>query len=420
MSAPANRLSVGGLPLEALADRFGTPLYVYDAAAPREAYARMRRAFPRAAKILFSLKANPNPSIVAVLREAGAGAEVASIGELEIARRCGIPGADTVFAGPGKTDDELRASIAGELASVNVESRGELDRLARLARAAGQRARAAIRVNPSSGGGSARVAMGGRATAFGVDEEAVPELLRHAAGLDSIELVGIHLFLGTQVLEAAGCVEHLATGVRIARLFREVVGRPPAVLDLGLGLGVPLFANDPALDLDECARLGAAPLAELAPETELVLEAGRFLVAEAGTYVATVLDRKVSHGQTFVVLDGGMNHHVAAAGGFGNSLRRLFPIRRLGEAAGEDEEVTLVGPCCTTLDQFGSRLRLPNLEVGARIAIQRSGAYGYSVSPLLFLSHPTPAEVLVDRGDARLIRERRSTAALFATEWGEP
>jgi len=406
-------LFVDELPLATIADRFPTPFYVYSATALRAAYRALAGALPDGTEVLFSIKANSNPHIAVVFRELGAGAEVASLGELAIARRAGFAPANVAFAGPGKSRDELDAAVEAGLGCVNVESVAEARRLSALASERQRDCTVCLRINPRTRNPEARQQMGGHAVPFGVDEEQAAAALADIDRLPRVQLAGIHLYVGTQVLDAAAAASTIATAVDMTALFEQALGRPPGLVAIGPGLGVPLFAGEQPLDLDRFRTEAHAAIARRPAGSRITIEAGRFLCAEAGAYIATVLDLKESRGQRFAVLDGGLHHHAAAAGSFGNFFRKAFPIRTVRATSSSPVPVTLVGPCCTPLDRLVERLPLGDLSIGDRVAVLASGAYGYSASPLLFLSHAAPAELLVDGTHVAQIRAPFATANLF-------
>jgi diaminopimelate decarboxylase len=398
VSSSSGEHVVGGVGVSALAARLGrTPFFAYDRARIAARIAELRRALPAGVRILYSMKANPLPALVDELSGLVDGIDVASAGELAIAVRTGTAPARIGFAGPGKTDDELDAALAAG-AVVHLESPGEMGRYARLAGERSVRAPVVIRVNPPFQLERAGLRMGGDAAPFGVDAEDVPAMLR--ALPRELDLLGFHVFAGSQCLDAAAIADAQARTIDlVAGLVAELpahASAPVRSVNLGGGLGVPYFAGERALDLaelgDRMHRVAAAA-ADRLPGAVLAIELGRYLVAEAGAYVCRVVDRKVSRGRVFLVTDGGMHHHLAAAGRLGGAIRRNFPVVTAG--GGASEEVTVVGRLCTPLDVLADRIELPRLAAGDLIAILQSGAYGPSASPGRFLGHPPIDEVLV-------------------------
>lgn len=392
-------LLVGQVPVRQLAERVGqTPFYAYDRDAISGRVAEWRSVMPDRLALHFAIKANPMPALVAHMAGLVDGFDVASAGELRVALDAGMAPARISFAGPGKTDTELRAAVAAGI-TVHLESAGELARIAEIGATLGICPRVAVRVNPDFELKSAGMKMSGGPKPFGVDAEAVPEMLGRIRTL-GLGFRGFHIYTGSQNLRPeAICQAHTQTLLLAQRLAESAPG-PVAYLNIGGGLGIPYFPGERRLDLAPIAANLAAGLADL-PEhfhdTELIMELGRYLVGEAGVYICRVIDRKVSRGRTYLVTDGGLHHHLAASGNFGQVVRKNYPVlvaaRQASDAA--TEEVTVVGPLCTPLDILAERLVLPVCAPGDLIAVLQSGAYGYTASPLAFLSHPPPAQVLV-------------------------
>jgi diaminopimelate decarboxylase len=405
------RLRVGSVELGRLAGRISTPCYIYSGDAVVERARRVQWALGRETHLYYSLKANPSLGLCQLMARQDVGAEVASIGELALAQKAGFAPQKTIFAGPGKTDDELELAAASGILSVNVESSGELERLAGIARRLGKPAQAALRVNPTLPVSGSQMRMGGGPQQFGIDEEDLADVVRAFRGRPYLGLVGLHVYAGTQIFDVAGLLEHCRRVVELGRTMSQYLGKPLSVLDFGGGFGVPYFADSPEFDLDGFTQ-GYRQLVQicqadpgLAP-ARLIIELGRYLVAEAGVYVTRVVDVKRSRGQTFVVTNGGMNHHIIATGNFGQVFRKPYPIAPIDALeAPTEERVSIVGPCCTPLDTFARDLPFPRVRVGDLIGVFCSGAYGYSASSLAFLSHPTPAEALVWQDQVYVLRE---------------
>ncbi|MBK8575907.1 MAG: pyridoxal-dependent decarboxylase, exosortase A system-associated [Elusimicrobia bacterium] len=391
-------LSVGGMSLSALSDRAGgTPFYVYDRAKMTERVKLLRRHFPSEIKLHYAVKANPMPDVVAHLAKWVDGADVASGGELTVAKNAGFSAAETSFAGPGKRPEELAQAVEWG-ALVNVESVREVDILTRLAEELGRSPRVAVRVNPDFGLKHSGVKMGGGPQPFGVDVEQVPLLLAEI-GRRRLTFEGFHIFSGSQNLQSAAIVESQNLTLELAIRLSAWAPGPVRVLNIGGGFGIPYFPGDQPLDLapiGENLRRWMTPLRAALPEAQITGEMGRYLVGEAGVYVCRILDRKVSRGKTFLVVDGGMHHHLAASGHFGQVIRKNFPVaigNRMGEPA--TETVSIVGPLCTPMDLLADCIDLPLAQVGDFVVVFQSGAYGFTASPHRFLSHPPPSEILV-------------------------
>ena len=393
-------LSIGGVSLTRLALQAGsTPFFVYSRERIDEQISLLRRCLPADVDLHYSVKANPFPPLVHHAARRVDGFDVASANELALVLGTGIPARNISFSGPGKRDDELlRAIAAGVL--VNVESPGELRRIHALAAIHGIRARIALRINPPHALRGSRMRMGGGARQFGSDISLVPAMLaRIAEWGDDLEFEGFHIYHGTQNLEAECLIEAFRHSIELLLGAATHAPAPVRVANLGGGFGVPYFDGDPELDV---ARVGEAlhallsRLSEALPEVRVVLELGRFIVAGAGLYVTRIVDRKVSHGTTYLVVDGGMNHHLAASGNLGQMVRSNYPIVVGNKVSrGPREIVNVVGPLCTPLDILLKAGELGVADVGDLIVVLQSGAYGLTASPTGFLSRPPAAEMLV-------------------------
>lgn len=406
-SHDAIELAIGGITASELAARHGTPLYVFDAGVLRRRVADVRAALGPRVELLWSVKANPSQAVTACLRTAGAGAEVASLGELHLALAAGHAAAALRFAGPGKTAAEIAAAMDLGLGCFHAESQGELETIAALAHDRGRRAAVALRVNLPQELGGSRLRMGGRSSRFGIDVEQVPALLRSVAATPSLHLAGLHVYAGTQCFDAEAFVAHARALVEQAAGWERELGLVLDELDLGGGFGVATFTGDPTFDLDTAGR-GLRHLIEQhdRPGRRWFVELGRYLAAPAGVYLTRVVHHKQSGGQQHAVLDGGM-HQAAAAAGIGTVLKRApLLVHATRRHAPNVTPVTLGGPLCTPADQFAEQVPLPPLLPGDLVAVLHAGAYGLSFSPHGFLSHATPAEVLVENGTARVVRDR--------------
>ncbi|WP_299614817.1 pyridoxal-dependent decarboxylase, exosortase A system-associated [Pelagibius sp.] len=391
-------LLVGNVPITSLARRVGrTPFFAYDRARLKTRIAELRAELPERLTLHYAIKANPMAALVCFLAERVDGFDVASAGELTKALDAGMAPSKIGFAGPGKTDQELTQALAAGVL-VEVESGGELARLSGLAADIGATPRIALRINPDFQLKGSGMRMGGGAQQFGIDAEDAPQIIAdgRARGL---EIQGFHIFAGSQNLNAETIAEVQTKTLDLALRLADLLASPMRYLNLGGGFGIPYFPKDRPLDL---ARVGESlatvvdTLAEAQPQARPVLELGRYIVGEAGLYVTRVIDRKVSRGEVFLVTDGGLHHHLAASGNFGQVIRRNFPLviaNRMGAAP--QERASVVGCLCTPLDLLADKASLPRAEVGDLVAIFQSGAYGLTASPTAFLGHPDPAEVLV-------------------------
>lgn len=393
-----DELQVGGLPLSLLAERVGqTPFYAYDRALIAARIAAVRQVLPPRVRLHYALKANPMPALAGFIRPLVDGMDVASAGELKLALDAGMDAQAIGFAGPGKRTAELRQAVAAGVL-LHVESARELHVLAEAAQALGRPARVALRINPDFELRGAGMHMGGGAKPFGIDAEQVPALLRGMAG-QGLAFEGFHVYPGSQNLRAGVIAESLHRSLELVLRLAQHAPAPVRQVNLGGGWGIPYFPSEKALELAPIheALLHIQEQIDTAlPAAQLVLELGRYLVGEAGVYVARVIDRKVSRGQVFVVTDGGMHHHLAASGNFGQVLRRNYPVA-IGTRlqAREREVASVVGPLCTPLDLLADRVDLAVAQPGDLVVVFQSGAYGATASPQAFLGHPFCPEVLV-------------------------
>ncbi len=394
-----NTLQVGGRPLTDIVAEVGhTPLYVYDRAVIKQQVAHLRQYLPDPIHLHYAIKANPMPELVTYLSTLTHGLDVASHGELAIALASGTAADNISFAGPGKSQDDLLAATkAGVI--INIESPLELQRIVQAAETTGCCPKVAVRVNPDFELKSSGMKMSGGPKPFGVDAELVPDLLKHIQEL-GVDFRGLHIFCGSQNLKADAIIEAQSKTFELARRLASSLSEPLRWLNIGGGLGIPYFPGDQRLDLAPIGDNLQVLLSQYeefsAPQTEIVMELGRYLVAEAGIYVCEVIDVKQSRGETFVITNGGLHHHLAASGNFGQVIRKNYPVCVANKVQHDDlQTVSVVGPLCTPLDILGSKVSLPSVVPGDLIAIYQSGAYGYSASPLNFLGHPLPKEVLL-------------------------
>jgi diaminopimelate decarboxylase len=391
-------LHIGGQSAERLAARAGrTPLYVYDRAVVARTVAALRAALPEEIGLHYAVKANPMPALVQYLTGLVDGLDVASAGEMQVALDAGMAAAHISIAGPGKTPAELGRAIAAGIV-INLESENEMETVARLETELGMRARVAIRVNPDFELKSSGMKMGGGPKQFGVDAERVPAMLARLARL-KLDFHGFHIFSGSQNLRAAAIQEAQEKTFALALRLAGHSPVPVRLLNIGGGFGIPYFPGETPLELGPIGANLRRLLPELRlelPQAEIVVELGRYLVGSAGVYLCRVIDRKISRGQVFLVTDGGLHHHLAASGNFGQVIRKNYPVAVAGRMQGGEREIaSVVGPLCTPLDLLADRMELARAEVGDLIAVFQSGAYGLTASPLGFLSHPPPAELLV-------------------------
>ncbi|MCA8952628.1 MAG: diaminopimelate decarboxylase, partial [Planctomycetes bacterium] len=344
----------------------------------------------------------------------GAGAEIASLGELRLAIAAGHDPATLRFAGPGKTVAEITRAIELGLGCFHLESADELATIAAAAAGRDRRVGVAVRVNLPGELAGSRLRMGGRSSRFGVDAEQVPALLGTIAGTEAVELRGLHVYGGTQCFEAAAFVRQATELVERAAEWERELGLRLDELDLGGGFGVATYVGDPEFDLDAAGRgVRALIAAHDRPGRRWFVELGRYLVATAGIYLTRVVRTKTSGGERHVVIDGGL-HQCAMAAGAGTVLKRPPLLVHAGAVASAARQpVTVGGPLCTSADQLAAGVELPPLAAEDLLAVLHAGAYGRTYSPTAFLSHPSPAEVLVEDGKPTLVRRRADEAEVL-------
>lgn len=391
-------LAIGGRPVGALVEEAGdTPLFVYAAQRIRDRVAALRAAMPSRLALHYAVKANPYEPVLKTFAGLVDGFDIASGGELEIVRNAGIDPRDVSFAGPGKRDRELEAAIRAGV-TLNLESENEAERAFAVAEKLGIAPRLAIRVNPSFDLKGSGMKMGGGAKPFGIDADRVPAVIQRIVQ-GGAEWRGLHIFAGSQALNAAAIAETqeqtLALAARLARESGVALPR----CNLGGGFGIPYFPGDAPLDIETVGtRLSDQfdRLPDALADTAFCIELGRYLVGEAGVYLCRIVDRKVSHGETYLVTDGGLHHQLAASGNFGTVVRRNYPVAIATRFdAPAEEEASVVGCLCTPLDRLADKAGLPRAEVGDLVAVFCAGAYGATASPAMFLGQGPAREMLV-------------------------
>jgi diaminopimelate decarboxylase len=418
---------LAGIGPAALAREFGTPFYVYDLDLVERRLDALRAVLPRGFRVAYAVKANPALAILSHLRRLGAGADIASAGELDAVLRAGFDPAAVAMTGPGKQDGELAAAVAAGIGFVTCESFGELRRLERIAAGQGCRQRVLLRLAVTEDARLETVRLiGGAGGKFGMPLPDLREAARHAAASPHLEFAGVHAFGASNLRDAGQLAGHVEELVAVGRAVAAEAGVPLRIVDAGGGLGIPYAGGERPLDLAGLGRRLAA-LREgwdadpVLRDMTVILEPGRFLVGPAGAYVARVVDVKGSEDAPVAILDGGINHAVRPA--LVRSEHRIAMFD--GEAAGDGDHertrvndrptapTTVAGPLCTGIDVFTTKQRLPHPKVGDLVAILDIGAYGFTESMPLFLSHPWPAEICVRSGVARLTRPRMTPAELL-------
>jgi diaminopimelate decarboxylase len=401
--------AVARMPLPAIAAAAGTPCYVYSAPVIRDAYRRLDAAlgeYPHA--VHYALKANSSLAVVRLLKLLGSRADANSMGEVEIALRCGFTPGEILFTGVGKSTDELRRATALGLAAINVESPGELDRLDRLAQEQGTVVRVALRVNPDIDARShPHISTGLKRNKFGVPIDQAPLIFREIRQRPGLEAVGLHSHIGSQITEIDPLVRAARAAVDMAAAL-VAEGVPLRHIDFGGGLGIS-YDGAPALDLEAYART----LVDLVRPTGLtaLVEPGRVLVGPAGVLLTRVVDVKhFAGGRPFVVVDAGMTELMRPA--LYGAYHRIEPVTPRG---GPPLTADIVGPVCESTDTFARDRQLPPVDVGDLLVIRDVGAYGAAMGST-YLRRPLPPEVLCDEEGWRVIRRRQTIDDLLRLE----
>ena len=391
-------LQIGGMPLTRLAERVGsTPFYAYDRARLTERVMLLRRHLPPEVHLHYAMKANPMPAVVQHMATLVDGIDIASGGEQRVALDTVMDPGLVSFAGPGKSDKDLSCAIAAGVV-LNMESAAEMARIAAIGQRLGITPKVAVRVNPDFELKSSGMKMGGGPKQFGVDAEKVPAMLERIGQL-ALAFQGFHIYSGSQNLKVAALQDAHEKTFALAIRLAQHAPSPVLTLNIGGGFGIPYFPGEERLDLAAVGDNLKALLPEVKkhlPQAQIVIELGRYLVAEAGIYVSRVIERKESRGEVYLVTDGGLHHHLSASGNFGQVIRKNYPVA-IGNKVrgGARETVSVVGPLCTPLDLLADKMDLAHADVGDLVVVFQSGAYGLSASPVAFLSHPVAQEVLV-------------------------
>jgi len=415
----AGALTVEGIKVSDIAEEYGTPFYLYCPAIFRKKLTRLQQALEDF-KIYYSVKANPNPEVIHFFVEQGCGLEIASAGELYAALSCGCRPVDIIYAGPGKTEGEIIAAVESKVGEIHVESVAEIERVAAIGRRRNLQVSVCLRINPGQNAQAGAVRMGGKPSAFGIEEGQLAQAVEKVMGFENLILKGIHVYVGTQILDDKALLDMYRYAFALAGSIAEFSGSAIETIDFGGGFGVPYFEHESELNIERFGENLRGVIAENRKKhglsnASMVIEPGRYLTAEGGLYVAGVVDRKSSFGQDYVILDGGMNHHLAASGNLGQIIKRNYPLAVANRISQECiGAVNIAGPLCTPIDTLGRNVLLGEVEAGDVVAFFMSGAYGLSASPTGFLSRGLPLELFVVDGNVHVARKRGTYSGLFA------
>lgn len=395
-------IPLDGAFIHSLVNANRTPLFIYDRQVIKRKCSLFNQLEQFGVNTLYSLKANPNIHICNFIKELGLQAEIASVGELKILENCGFDISRCGVAGPAKTDRDLRLYITVGVGYVNCESLTEAYRIAAIGAELNIVPKINLRINPGENLFGARIKMGGKATPFGVDEEMLRQVVREIENIKHIQLVGIHVYCGTQLLDIATIVANFEYTSKLAEQVMTLTNRTLDVIDFGGGFGIPLSAADEPLDEKELFNklslfFSTLRNKSLFSNTIFLIESGRFIVGDAGYFVCKVVDVKVSREKKFVILDGGINHYMSLSPFFRFEAHnpRIRLIKKHYAAGMPVETVELAGPLCTSLDCLARKVVLPAIDIDDLVVFPNAGAYALTMSPVNFLGHDYPLEILV-------------------------
>jgi diaminopimelate decarboxylase len=404
--------------VRAVAGSFSTPFFLYSVDVIRERMRSLRGAFGNLLQLAVSLKANPNPTLLSKLAGDVEWVDVASLGEYYLARLAGIPASKMLFIGPGKTIAELEVVIGESIGLLVVESLEEMHHIERISRACGKRSNVLLRINPNFGRVSAGIQMSGVASQFGIDANELGMAMNLLKRLEHVCFKGIHVYLGSQMLDATVLANNFRSVLALANAMRDLYAEQVAVIDFGGGFGVPYFPHEKPLDIETLGRevieiFSKEAAALRAQGCTFLIESGRFLFADAGIYVCSVLYKKQSYGTQYLILDGGSNFH-SSLSGLGKLVRANFPFYSVPRHSGESSVVKeqqagfhLAGPLCTPLDILARNAPVEHHDCGDFIVFEKAGAYGLTFSQEKFLSHTSISELAFDRGRVDVIKRRK-------------
>lgn len=392
---------------KALAQQYGTPLYVYDFDAMSAQFEALKEAFRGRKSILaYAVKANSNLSVVKHFAQLGAGADCVSIGEVRRALMAGVPKYRILFSGVGKRDDEIREAIEADILYINVESEAELGRVEMIARELGQQARISIRVNPNIDPKThPYISTGLHDNKFGVEIDAAKRMYIQAKNSPHLDPVGIHFHIGSQLTELEPIYE---AAVIVADLLRslQAIDIELKFFDIGGGLGVR-YSDETTIEPYDYAQAVLSALKGL--DVTIVCEPGRFLTANAGYFLTRVLYEKRNGEKRFVVVDGAMNDLIRP------SLYKAYHRIEALEKSGEESAADVVGPVCESGDFLAKNYPLPSMEHNDLLIVHSAGAYGFGMGSN-YNTRGRSAEVAIENGKDRLIRRRESFEDVIAFE----
>lgn len=406
-----------------LAEEYETPFYYYDGNDMHDRYHAVRQILDNRVDIFLSLKANPNVALAKLFQSWGSGVEVASIGELSLALAAGYSPEQIIFSGPGKRITELKAAIEANIYSIIAESLQELEHIQSLSREKGKITKVAVRINPDNDLSPSSIKMAGIARQFGIDESQLDSFFNTLKACPNVCFSGIHVYLGTQNLKDDRILDGFKYTIKIADQLYEKYGVECNIINFGGGFGIPYFPHEQPLDMKslihELNQLISSLEHKIYSKTRFIIESGRYLLAQSGAYVVKILYSKISKGERFYIVDGGM-HHNAGATFRGRFIRNNYEIKAVPMKKNTlnppMEKANVVGPLCTPEDCLGKSVVLEHLEPGDLIYVLDSGAYGLTYSPHSFLSHQMPLELLKWHDQYFVIRRREEDMVHHVTD----
>ena len=381
---------------EILESQPDVPAYLYDRTVIKQKIDTLRKHLPASMHIHYAMKANPMPEVVTYVQALVEGLDVASGMELEVALASGMDPNEISFAGPGKSLEELTLAVKSEI-TINLESETELERVVKIGEELGVTPRVALRINPDFELKTSGMKMSGGPKQFGVDAEISVDLIKKILTYQ-LDFKGLHIFSGSQNLKFEAIIEAQTKTFALAARLAEETQSEFSKLNIGGGFGIPYFPGEKPLPLDEIGTNLHSLFEQYSNQfknTSIITELGRYIVGESGVYISKIIDKKISRGSTFLIVNGGLHHHLAASGNFGQVIRKNYPVTIANKIGGTTEKASVVGPLCTPLDVLAQDMVLPKADIGDYVVVFNSGAYGYTSSPLNFLSHPHPIEVFI-------------------------
>ena len=372
------------------------PAYIYSRSAIKQKIDVLRQYLPSSMHLHYAIKANPMPEVVRFVQDKVEGLDVASGKELQVALDSGMDPKEISFAGPGKSIDELTLAVKSRI-TINLESETELNRVVAISEDLGITANVALRINPDFELKTSGMKMSGGPKQFGVDAEIAPDIIAKIKAYQ-LNFKGLHIFSGSQNLKKEAIIEAQTKTFALASEIADKTNSEFSKLNIGGGFGIPYFPGEKPLPLESIGENLHAQIDQYSGKfsnTDIITELGRYIVGQAGVYISKIIDKKVSRGSTFLIVNGGLHHHLAASGNFGQVIRKNYPVTIANKIGVNTEKASVVGPLCTPLDVLAQDMELPIADIGDYVAVFNSGAYGYTSSPLNFLSHPHPIEIFV-------------------------